>query len=137
VAEIAAASKEQAQGIDQINRAVSEMDRVVQRNAASAEESASAAEEMTAQAEQMKGTVSELMALVGGSEATLVTGKDSSKGLIPQAEDAKRTGLTDSRTVKTNALKEGVCSGPGPSYPVSKARPGQPKTMKKEDFKSF
>ena len=37
VGEIAAASAEQAQGVDQINRAVSGMDQVVQKNAASAE----------------------------------------------------------------------------------------------------
>jgi len=66
VGEIAAASSEQAQGIEQINRAVLEMDKVVQKNAASAEESASATEEMNAQAEQMKGFVGELVALVGG-----------------------------------------------------------------------
>ena len=66
VGEIAAASSEQAQGIEQINKAVAEMDKVVQKNAASAEESASAAEEMNAQAETMKGFVVELMALVGG-----------------------------------------------------------------------
>jgi len=67
VSEIAAASSEQAQGIEQINKAVAEMDKVVQKNAASAEESASAAEEMNAQAETMKGFVVELMTLVGGS----------------------------------------------------------------------
>jgi len=66
VGEISAASSEQAQGIDQINKAVSEMDKVVQKNAASAEESASAAEEMNAQAEVMKGFVGELAAVVGG-----------------------------------------------------------------------
>jgi methyl-accepting chemotaxis protein len=48
VAEIAAASNEQAQGIGQVNMAVAEMDQVVQQNAANAEESASASEEMTA-----------------------------------------------------------------------------------------
>jgi methyl-accepting chemotaxis protein len=68
VAEIAAASKEQAQGIDQINTAVAEMDKVVQQNAANAEESASASEEMNAQAENMKGMVEELIAMVGGVE---------------------------------------------------------------------
>ena len=68
VGEIAAASQEQAQGIEQINKAVSEMDKVVQKNAASAEESASASEEMNAQAETMKGYVGELMALVGGNK---------------------------------------------------------------------
>lgn len=67
IGEISAASTEQAQGIEQINKAVNEMDRVVQQNAASAEESASASEELNAQAEQMKGYVLNLMAVVGGS----------------------------------------------------------------------
>jgi methyl-accepting chemotaxis protein len=66
VGEIAAASNEQSQGIDQINKAVAEMDKVIQQNAANAEESASASEEMNAQAEQMKSFVGDLMALVGG-----------------------------------------------------------------------
>lgn len=64
--EIAAASNEQAQGIEQVNKAVTEMDRVVQLNAASAEESASASEEMYAQAEQMKVFVGDLVGLVAG-----------------------------------------------------------------------
>ncbi|HAA02439.1 MAG TPA: methyl-accepting chemotaxis protein, partial [Syntrophobacteraceae bacterium] len=42
VGEISAASSEQAQGIEQINRAVTEMDKVTQQNAANAEESAAA-----------------------------------------------------------------------------------------------
>jgi methyl-accepting chemotaxis protein len=67
VAEIAAASGEQAQGIGQINTAVTEMDKVTQQNAATAEESASASEEMNAQAEQMKAFVDELIAMVGGT----------------------------------------------------------------------
>ena len=66
VSEIAAASNEQAQGIGQINTAVTEMDKVTQQNAAGAEESASASEEMNAQAEQMKAIVNELAALVEG-----------------------------------------------------------------------
>ena len=41
VAEIAAASKEQAEGISQINKAVNEMNQVTQKNAAAAEELAS------------------------------------------------------------------------------------------------
>ena len=65
VGEIAAASNEQAQGIEQVNTAVVEMDKVTQQNAANAEESASASEEMSAQAEQMKAMVGELVALVG------------------------------------------------------------------------
>jgi len=67
VAEIAAASRDQAQGIEQVNTAVSELDKVTQSNAANAEESASASEEMSAQAEEMKGIVSDLVALIQGS----------------------------------------------------------------------
>ena len=57
VAEIAAASKEQASGIQQVNRAIAEMERVTQQNAASAEESSSAAEELSSQAEELASTV--------------------------------------------------------------------------------
>ena len=65
IAEIAAASQEQAQGIEQVNGAVTEMDQVVQQNAATAEESASASEELNAQSGQMKGFVDELVVRVG------------------------------------------------------------------------
>ena len=65
VAEIAAASREQAQGIQQVNNAVTEMDKVVQQNAATAEETASASEEMSAQAQQMQYIVGEMIMLVG------------------------------------------------------------------------
>jgi methyl-accepting chemotaxis protein len=75
VAEIAAASAEQAQGIAQINRAVAEMDKVVQQTASNAEESASASEEMTAQAEQMRGFVDDLALLVGGLGNVAASGK--------------------------------------------------------------
>ena len=67
VAEIAAASQEQAQGIEQINKAISEMDKVVQSNAGSAEESASASEEMYAQSAQMKKFVNDLAMLIEGT----------------------------------------------------------------------
>ena len=64
VAEIAAASNEQAQGVDQINRAVSEMDRVVQHNAANSEEAAAAAEELAAQSESLRENVGKLLMMV-------------------------------------------------------------------------
>lgn len=69
VGEIAAASREQSTGIEQVNIAVSEMDKVIQQNAANAEESASASEEMNAQAETMNDFVNELVGLVEGNMA--------------------------------------------------------------------
>ncbi len=67
VAEIAAASNEQAEGIEQINKAVSQLDQVVQQNAAHAEETASASNELQHQAERMKRYVAELQSIVGTS----------------------------------------------------------------------
>jgi methyl-accepting chemotaxis protein len=67
MAEIADASKEQAQGIEHLNQSVQEIDRVVQQNAANAEESASAATQLQGQAERLRDIVGEVNSLVGGS----------------------------------------------------------------------
>ena len=73
---ISRASEEQAQGVDQVNTAVSQMDKVTQQNAAGAEESASAAEELAAQAVSVKSIVNELVGIVGGTNARI--GSDGS-----------------------------------------------------------
>jgi methyl-accepting chemotaxis protein len=57
VAEIAAASDQQNQGISQVNKAVEQLNQLTQQNAANAEESASAAEEMSSQSEEMRSIV--------------------------------------------------------------------------------
>ena len=75
VGEIAAASKEQAQGIDQVSKAVTEMDTVTQKNAATAEESASAAEELSAQSAVMLEVVERLATLVKGGQSSGADGQ--------------------------------------------------------------
>lgn len=67
---IAAASREQAQGIEQVNRAVSDLDKVTQQNASDSEESASLANEMHTQAEQMRGFIAGLIGRKGSGEKT-------------------------------------------------------------------
>ena len=64
--EIAVASEEQAEGVNQVTLTVTELDTVTQQNAATAEEAASAAEELNAQAEHMNATVNDLIGLVHG-----------------------------------------------------------------------
>ncbi|RDS82037.1 chemotaxis protein [Dyella psychrodurans] len=54
VDEIAAASQEQSTGIEQVNRAVTQMDEVTQQNAALVEEAAAAARAMQEQADQLQ-----------------------------------------------------------------------------------
>lgn len=129
--EIAAASSEQAQGIEQVNKAVADMDKVVQQNASSAEESASASEEMSAQAETMKGMVDDLVVVVGKT----------------RKEDRPRPGRTENRGKKT-ALQ----SPPHKSSPQNDARstdvpakttraaevkPGQVIPLEDKDFRDF
>jgi len=55
--EISRASREQAEGIDDINAGLEQIDQVTQANSSSAEESASAGEELAAQASQLKGMI--------------------------------------------------------------------------------
>lgn len=116
VGEISAASSEQSQGIDQINRAVSEMDKVTQQNAANAEESAAASEEMNAQAEAMKDMVGSLVAMVGGAHGN---GKRSGKA----DADAPRRRTAEDRSsrigvvVHQQARKGGTGKDPKPMLP--------------------
>src|SRR5690606_5606515 len=56
--EISSASHEQAEGIDQVNRAVTEMDGVVQQNASLVEEAAAAAGSLQEQAKRLADAVS-------------------------------------------------------------------------------
>jgi methyl-accepting chemotaxis protein len=65
VAEVASASREQSQGIIQINSAVGQMDKVTQSNAANAEESAAASQQLNAQSDVLRQSVQELLALAG------------------------------------------------------------------------
>jgi len=57
VAEIAAASREQSAGIQQVNRAVMQMDQLTQQNAALVEEATAAAQDMTGQARELSDTM--------------------------------------------------------------------------------
>ncbi len=94
IGEIAAASGEQAKGIDQVTIAVSEMETVTQQNAASAEESASASEEMNAQSEQMKAIVNNLVMLVSGEVSEHTSG-----------HPLKRPSLTTRKTIKPSVSR--------------------------------
>jgi len=81
VAEVSGASREQTQGITQVNLAIGQMDKVTQANAATAEETSAAAEELNAQAVQMKESVAELLQLVAGG----------SQGIAAQSTKAEYT----------------------------------------------
>lgn len=58
--DISKASEEQAQGISQISRAMTQLDQVIQNNASASEEIAGSAEEIAAQSRVMKSVVDEM-----------------------------------------------------------------------------
>ena len=69
VEDVNAASRQQAQGVDQVSQAVAQMEKGTQTTAAASEESAAVAEELNAQAETTMEVVRSLEALVGGAAA--------------------------------------------------------------------
>jgi methyl-accepting chemotaxis protein len=91
VDEVNLGSQEQARGIAQISKAISQMDQVTQSTAASAEEGASASEELSAQAEAMDHAVRKLSRLVDSSSETQVkrtVAKHTPASLKPQRKPA-------------------------------------------------
>ncbi len=68
--EIAAASREQATGISQVNLAVTRLDTVTQENSASAQESSATAEELATQARVLEEVSEELKALLLGTNGS-------------------------------------------------------------------
>ncbi|MBI5767742.1 MAG: methyl-accepting chemotaxis protein [Verrucomicrobia bacterium] len=66
VGQIAAASREQSEGVNQVNIAIRQVDQVTQSNAAVAEESAAASVELSQQAGHLTTTVGSLLRLIGG-----------------------------------------------------------------------
>ena len=69
IAEITAASLEQAGGIDQVNKAIMEMDETTQQNAALVEEATSASQSMKEQARELMGQVSSFKLTTTGQES--------------------------------------------------------------------
>jgi uncharacterized phage infection (PIP) family protein YhgE len=73
--EISAASTEQSQGIEQVNRAITQMDETTQQNAALVEEAAAAAESLQDQAASLSQAVAVFKTLSGGGQMTAVSAR--------------------------------------------------------------
>ena len=101
VRDISRASSEQSTGIEQVNRAVTDMDRVTQSNAASAEEAAAAAEELNAQADMLHASVAQLARLIGSDL------EDFTTHTVPHTSSAARgTARSKKRSSPEHAFAE-------------------------------
>ena len=133
VSEISIASREQAQGVEQINITISEMESVTQSNAASAEESAAASEEMKFQALQLEEIVESLNDILTGS-STMIS-------KIGTPSMTKERPVQSAYTAKHKALAP---PAQGKTAPQPSERKQQPRTsaeevipFDEEDFKDF
>ncbi len=66
ISEIASASKEQAQGVSEINKAIAQMDQTTQKNSLSARESSGRAESLKLQAGNLSNAIQDLAVIVEG-----------------------------------------------------------------------
>ena len=134
VAEIAGASIEQADGINQVTKAVTQMDQVTQQNSALSEESASASEELSSQSENLKAIVGSLVEVIGGRRGN-ETGQQQRQARLLPGGAGKEGGLYSK--VHSAALTH---EGRAPAPARAKAREVKPEEvipMNEEDFKEF
>lgn len=117
VREISAASKEQADGLDQVSKAMGQMDQVIQSISSNSEESAASAEELSAQSTGLQRIVDGLVLIVegGGGSSYKALGGQGSSGYAYQnaaktaskfANNPKMKSLSDAP--KTNKRSEDV-----------------------------
>jgi methyl-accepting chemotaxis protein len=123
MAEISAASREQSNGIDQVNTAVSQMDKITQQNAALVEEAAAAAKSMEEQTEELSNIVAAFK-IGSAAAAPLPTARPTP--IARSAPAAAHPVKTTSQPVKPAAKK-----APAQQKPVATAGGGE------EDWKEF
>ncbi len=93
--EISASSQEQAQGVQEITRAMGQLDQVTQQNASASGQVASAAEEMAAQAGILRNMVQRLMNTIRGSgkvNKVVVDGKSSGDRIYSKPVNTPKLG---------------------------------------------
>jgi methyl-accepting chemotaxis protein len=136
IAEISAASQEQAAGIDQVNKAVMQMDQGTQQNAALVEQATSASQSMAQQAQDLLAQV-EFFKVPEGSKETGVMPKAASP---VQSQFKRSRGSQASQTVSLAQTGGEQKSSPKPQeIPVGAGRSGSNghKPSEKDFFEEF
>jgi len=143
--EIATASSEQTNGIEQISKAIQQMDQVVQQNAANAEETASASEELSSQAQGLNGLVDKIAAEVnmenntGGALVKPATSKKSAgelfeeEAFVPQ----KKRSSTVCKVASHAQQEETSCEGNGKKTATEDVKASRLIPLSDDEFKDF
>ncbi len=129
IAEITAASQEQAQGIDQVNKAIMQMDETTQQNAALVEETTSASQSMKDQAQELMRQVEVFKVETNGSHRESNPRPSTAKTAVKSAPAAPKPALK----------KPGFASRPAEAKEPAKvaAGNGHDRRKKDDDFEEF
>ncbi|MFO0944424.1 MAG: methyl-accepting chemotaxis protein [Planctomycetota bacterium] len=115
IADIATASKEQAQGIDQISSAMSDMDQVTQSNAATTEQVAASSEELSAQAEELTHWVELLAMLINGQSGNRRPQKTATQPRDVRESNRSELDNRHPQVIRRLDLDERIFAGSGPT----------------------
>jgi methyl-accepting chemotaxis protein len=142
IGEIAASSREQSTGIEQINTAVSQMDQVTQQNAASAEQSAAASEQLASQAIHLSEVVRGLTFLVGSAANDNPSAPAPADGMKPTRLSGASVQLSGARLPGRTGTAHGAAkqvTGGGTGGIGTKRLAGKPGKVGDEfiDFSEF
>ena len=94
MAEIAASSERQSEGVDQIKTAIEQMNQVVQQNAANSEESASATEELSSQSIELNNMVSEFKLSSNTSHVKIISKSNNARPVLMRPDMSTNFGST-------------------------------------------
>ncbi len=131
VAEIAGASKEQADGIRQVTQAITQMDQVTQQNSALSEESSSASEELSSQAEGLKDIVDQLTEVINGAGATRVS------SVVHKGPAARKAAGQAGHAVQGLLHKAAPKAAPAKRPTAKVVKPNEVIPMDDDEFKEF
>jgi methyl-accepting chemotaxis protein len=108
VQEIAAASREQDAGAEQIGKSIQQLDAVIQQNASASEEMAATAEELSGQAEQLSAMIAFFTLNEGATATTTRTGRREQVRIahLGQSADPRRASAWPAEAEETGVHDE-------------------------------
>jgi methyl-accepting chemotaxis protein len=133
IGEIASASKEQAEGIGQINQGLSQVDQVTQQVTANSEESASASEELSSQSLQLKQMLDKFKLRKQGFNQ--IPGLP--EGITPEMLQMLRRMLQSQQMAAASGMQSGRSGGRPPQKRGAGLRPSDVIALDDDDFGKF
>ena len=142
--EVAVASREQSQGLEQISTGLNQIDQVTQSNTASAEESASAAEELSSQSQQLKAMIARFKLRRAEMKMTNAEMMAMMRAELARQAGAPQAAATRARQPQALALhRDDAGAAASGSKPAAKGaarqlvNPSQVISLDDEDFGKF